>query len=56
MDNLAGLDDGKRLGIAGTPEFSVGYLDPNHPGELKCIRRLSGEFQGGNRGRASRGS
>jgi hypothetical protein len=34
--------EGKRLGIAGTPEFLVGYLDPSHPGELKCVRRLSG--------------
>jgi hypothetical protein len=34
--------EGRRLGIAGTPEFLVGYLDPDHPGELRGMRRLSG--------------
>jgi hypothetical protein len=37
------VNEGKRLGIDGTPEFLVGYLDnPDHPGELKCVRRLIG--------------
>jgi hypothetical protein len=37
------VNEGKRLEIDGTPEFLVGYLDdPDHPGELRCVRRLIG--------------
>ena len=38
-----GVNEGKRLGIDGTHEFLVRYLDdPDHPGELKGVRRLIG--------------
>jgi hypothetical protein len=36
------IREGRRLGITNTPEFLVGRLDPNHPDELRDVRRLSG--------------
>jgi len=38
----ADVAEGKRLGVTGTPEFLIGYIDTSQPYEFKGVRRLRG--------------